>query len=190
MERPRRRAKSVAPALVSPVSRYESSSSDALGERAAPTRLRLVPARRARDRRRHRAAAPTSMPTRASTPVNGATRAAATKDARRCSTSSEASTSPAVALVAGYDHRAGDGDELVRGLELRHADAPPRRPEEQHALAPLVPARPQRPDLLQGEHRVDVRPDQRRVGRLRSERRPARRARHDRAPDRAYRSTT
>ena len=51
----------------------------------------------------------------------------------------------AIALVLGYDHRAGDG---TRALALGHDDADPRRPGHEHDLDALVPARPAGPDLL------------------------------------------
>ena len=56
---------------------------------------------------------------------------------------------PAIALVAGYDHRGGTGSKSYAGsnsdtLMLLRAD-----PIEPHALAALVPARPRGADLLQ-----------------------------------------
>ena len=66
---------------------------------------------------------------------------------------------PATALVVGYDQRAGR--RLQRqGLALGHADADPRRPAAEHALAALVPPRPRRPDLLQHDVGVRHRPNQ------------------------------
>ena len=43
----------------------------------------------------------------------------------------------AIALVLGYDHRAGDGS---LSFALGHDDADPRRPGHEHDLDALVPA--------------------------------------------------
>ena len=52
----------------------------------------------------------------------------------------------AIALVIGYDHRAGV--EARPALALGHDDADPGRPGDEDDLAALVPARPRRADLL------------------------------------------
>ncbi len=71
----------------------------------------------------------------------------------------------------------------LRRLAVGHDHARPRRPAAGHALAPLVPARPQRADLLLRQHRLHARPDQRRLVDL--PRGAGSDARHRRAPHRA-----
>ena len=80
----------------------------------------------------------------------------------------------AIALVVGYDHRAGEDRTY---LALGHADADPRRPVDEVDLAALVPARPRRPDLLPGRDAVVDRPHQLRLFALRARRARSRRSR-------------
>ena len=66
------------------------------------------------------------------------------------------------------------GREPVRGLQLRHADAAPCRPDDPHAVAALVPARPLREHLLPRRHGLHAGPHQRGLGDLRPTVRPER----------------
>ena len=86
---------------------------------------------------------------------------------------------PANALLIGYDHRPG---RRQRALALRHGHAPARRPDHEHDLAALLPARPDRQRALPG--RADVRrPHQRGVLVLRAGRNARDRALADGPPD-------
>ena len=74
-----------------------------------------------------------------------------------------APSEPAVALVIGYDARAGSRGLRPRRLALGHDHADPRGPHDEHAVPALVPARPPGADLLRPDDGDQDRPHQLRV---------------------------
>ena len=91
---------------------------------------------------------------------------------------------PAVALVLGYDRRAGERGRLALG----HGDAVRADPTTQDDLAALVPARPSVADLLPGQSADRRRQDQLRLRDLRPGRARSTRSSADRPPDQLPRS--
>ena len=78
--------------------------------------------------------------------------------------------------------RSAQGAESLCRLQLRHPDAAPGRPDERHAVAALVPARPLRADLLLREYAHHDVPHQLRLVELHQ--RPGRDSRHGGEADR------